>query len=279
MADTKTAAFEWLKDMDPIHRALLVGAGGAALGGAALGGLRASRPLDEEEGETKAKRRSAVISQALLGALLGGTGGAAAGYLPKLLASAPPPLTPATDPNANFIRRGVYNTGQAIGSATAGHPLTVASAALTAAHTAPRAITFKRLLQLAKAPQGVEGEPTYSPGINKDTKLPNVRTEGHQIIQDAANELQAMPRWRRLWEQTGAPTFGRHVASDPKTKYDLAMTHLTGQTPKSVLRVGKFMRPPTAVALSAGIPALVNYSAQRPEKFVGELLRKGLQLK
>lgn len=291
-ATGKIAAFEWLKDMNPIHRALLTGAGGAALGGAALGGLRAMRPLDTDEGETKAKRRSAVVGKALLGALLGGAGGAAAGYLPKLLESDPPPLTPATDPNANALRKFLYIKGTQAAGAAAGHPITTAAGVLAGSHAIPRAVTFKRLQQMEASPQMIAGEPAYDRNPVKGSNLPRpgpksrprpkppLRSPGHQLITDAVDELKAKGRLSRLLTQSGLPTLSRALTGEAATPYDKAMTWLTGQTPSaSKISPARYMRPSTALAYTLGIPWAVNMITKAPEQVLGDVLRKGLDLK
>ena len=72
---TKTAAGEsltnWFQNLDPqLKKTLIRGAAGAAVGGATTGGIAAMTPRDKKD-------KHAIRNQALLGAILGGTGAAA----------------------------------------------------------------------------------------------------------------------------------------------------------------------------------------------------------
>jgi hypothetical protein len=186
----KQGAFEWWDNLSPTHKTLLqsaaLGTGGALAGGAILGGLRARRPLDVNEEETKDQRRKAVIRQALLGALLGGAGGVAAGTVPQMLSDEPASLGSrvATAP-VNAFGRNLFTT------------LLSAGVLKRQYGAVPGLNTIRNILA--------------NPALLADVSIKEPPSGLMSSLQAAERELGSMPAWRRGLESTGVPALGRRL--------------------------------------------------------------------
>lgn len=215
---------KWWETLAPHYKSLLLGAVGATAGGAALGGLRASRPLDAEEAETKEQRRKEVIHKALLGALIGGGGGAAAGYVPELFKHTPSGPVGATLRWLSNVPSRIYGNA----------PATTAATVAAMLHTYPRVVGYKKLKDLLKSPGLITG-------LTADT--PDKLDPLLEQLRNWERELAPKSTAGRMFEFTGVPAAYRRMRG--KTSLgDLAARSLSRHSPVTPSGFGPIAKGP-----------------------------------